>query len=79
MSRLGAHSGDAIAGFIGSFFEAVFFDFAVEGAFADAEDFGGLFAVAVDGGEGFFDGLFFELGEVFSGESEGGGGLRTEC
>jgi hypothetical protein len=41
--------------------QIVLFDFTVEGSFADAEDFGGLLAIAVGFGESFGDGLFFKL------------------
>ena len=48
--------------------EAVFFEFAVEGSFADAEDFGGGLAVACGEVECVSDGAFFELFEAGSGE-----------
>lgn len=48
--------------------EAVFLELAVEGAFADAEEFGGVFAVAGGEAEGFADGAFFEEFEGGSGE-----------
>ena len=51
--------------------QAVFLYFSVEGSFADAEDFGGLFSVACRLCEGLGDGLLFELVEGDAGQTGG--------
>ena len=48
--------------------DVVFFDFSIEGSFADAEHFGGHFSIAVDHFQGAEDGGFFEFVEVDAGQ-----------
>ena len=54
--------------------EAVFADFPVEGALADAEDFGGLVAVAAGPLERASDEFLFDVAESHSGERGEGDG-----
>lgn len=75
MTPAGADCGWKLDGSVGAerlvLAQAVFLELAVEGAFADAQEFGGVFAVAGGEAEGFSDGAFFEEFEGGSGEGTG--------
>ncbi len=55
--------------------QAVFLELAVKSAFADSQEFGGVFAVAGGQAEGFADRAFFELFEAGAGEAAVLGGV----